>query len=164
MMADLQSSHATARASISKFLVVCSTRDKIDDWFFGNFVGFYRALSTLGITGDFWSAFPLEEYFADGWTDIKFGRDESWNPLEVYTEQEHDRGSQFWTQYGPSRHDRMANDLFEYIDDASGKGLRLQRSLRDTVYQYQTIPILWLLEINSAHAFGTYIYIIFFGQ
>lgn len=61
---------------IIRFLVVCGAFNKHDSSLFGNFVGFHRAITALGEVGQFFNAFPVEEYFDSSlqFHNIKFGR------------------------------------------------------------------------------------------
>lgn len=88
----------------TKFLVVCGTKSVADDWLFGNFLGFCRALILLGVEGDFWSCFPSREYFQSPYDNVKFGtRGSSQAPedqqaIEIFSKAEFYNGEKFWKQ------------------------------------------------------------------
>ena len=69
---------------------------------FGDFLGFVKTLQKLGINGEFWSCFPVTEFFDQGtYTDIKFGRKSGfdWKPMEVLTKFEFQHRAPFWRQF-----------------------------------------------------------------
>ena len=125
---DMTMSTTQQQQPVSKFLVVVGAIDASSDiWHFGNFLGFCRALRILGVeNGDFWSCFPLQEYFEDGHHDsVKFGRrgKDGQNSLvgqenmEVFTQAEfNDEEKRFWEQISGDRVDELADDVLRYTE------------------------------------------------
>ena len=118
---------------VSKFLVVCgATNAASDSGLFGNFLGFCRALRSLGVEGgDFWSCFPIREYFDDGHhhDSIKFGRRgtngqdslvEQGN-MEIFTKVDFYNGERFWDQIAGDRVDGLCEDVLRYTETQSKK-------------------------------------------
>ena len=125
----------TQQQPVSKFLVVCGATDaSSDSWHFGNFLSFCRALRILGVeNGDFWSCFPIREYFDDGHhhDSIKFGR-RGTNRQDSLVEQEamieilikaefYDGGEKFWDQIAGDRADGLCEDVLRYTETQSKK-------------------------------------------
>ena len=113
---------------VSRFLVVCGATDaSSDSWHFGNFLGFCRVLRILGVeNGEFWSCFPLQEYFEDGHHDsVKFGRRGTNGQhslvgsenMEILTEAEFYNGEKrFWEQIPGDGVDPVSNDVLRYTE------------------------------------------------
>lgn len=90
---------AGARKPTVKFLVVCGVAATDNPWCFGNFVGVCRVLQRVRITGEFWSSFPVREYFREEKDNIKFGRTDKHGctPIDIYTEHVWRTLEPFWT-------------------------------------------------------------------
>ena len=118
----------TPQQPVSKFLVVCGATDaSSDSWHIGDFLGFCRALRILGVeNADFWSCFPLQEYFEDGHHDsVKFGRGGTngqnslvgQEKMEIFTKPEfYDGEKKFWEQVSGDRVDRVSDDVLWYTE------------------------------------------------
>ncbi len=113
---------STTHQPVSKFLVVCGAGSASDSWLFGNFLGFCRALKVLGVEGDFWSCFPIREYF-DGRDDsIGFGRrgtgesPEEQEAMEIFTKADFYNGERFWNQVSGDRVERLSDDVLGYTE------------------------------------------------
>lgn len=62
-------------------LVICGATKLKDGWIWASFMGFCKAWMEYGVTGDFWSCFPVLDHlcqlkndFSPGIDDIKFGQ------------------------------------------------------------------------------------------
>ncbi|KAK0511307.1 hypothetical protein JMJ35_005880 [Cladonia borealis] len=120
----------TRQQPVSKFLVVCgATNAASDSWHFSNFLGFYRALRILGVEGgDFWSCFPIREYFDEGHhhDSIKFGRrgrdgqnslKEQEAMIEIFNRAQFYSGERFfWDQISGDRVDQLADEVLRYME------------------------------------------------
>ena len=102
-MADSSGKMSTTQQPITKFLIVCGAKAASDSWLFGNFLGFCRALQILGVEGDFWSCFPIRQYFDGLYDSIKFGKrgtgesPEEQESIEIFTK------AQYWREVlGPN--------------------------------------------------------------
>lgn len=149
---------SSTRAPEQKFLVVCGVDTIRDVHFFGNFLGFARSLQRLGVTRQFWSTFPIQQYFEQGLYDnIKFGRKDfvdNWAALEIYTKRNYEQRERFWTQYDAStesaklHHDIISSiahyaltlsdgDMFSVILIGHGSGEGIQ--LGNTLFKYESL-------------------------
>lgn len=146
------------RAPEQKFLVVCGVKIIGDVHFFGNFLGFARSLQRLGVSKEFWSTFPIQQYFEQGLYDnIKFGRKDfvdDWAALEIYTKRSYEQRERFWKQYDASiqsttlHHDIISlithyairlsqGDMFSiiFIGHGSSEGIQLGNML----FKYESL-------------------------
>ena len=115
---SLNPASSAQRQPTTRFLVVCGVV-KIDDaWFFGNFLGFCRALMSLGVKETFWNCFPIGEYFDRGQYDnIKFGRQGSgWTPIEVYSKHNWTNRQKFWRHFSPAEMDTLVVEVISHIN------------------------------------------------
>ncbi|KAL2042091.1 hypothetical protein N7G274_005279 [Stereocaulon virgatum] len=115
---------ATSRKPVTKSLVVCGADDTKDAWFFGNFVGFCRALQVLGVDGEFWSCFPVRQYF-EIWDSVKFGEKgpgisvEDRKELAVFTKADYNNQRKFWTHWDSSRREELPSAVLDFVKDLS---------------------------------------------
>lgn len=149
---------SNTRAPEQKFLVVCGVYTIRDVHFFGNFLGFARSLQRLGVSKEFWSTFPIQQYFEQGLYDnIKFGRKDfvdNWAALEIYTKRNYEQRERFWKQYDAStqsttlHHDIISHiahyairlsqgDIFSviFIGHGSSEGIQLG----NTLFKYESL-------------------------
>lgn len=112
-------SSKAVQKSRAEFLVVCGAISKKDEWLFGNFVGICITLMTLEVAGEFWSAFPVGEYFQTH-DNIKFGREDgSWKALEIYTRKRYENRERFWRQCDGEEQERLAERVIRQVDRMS---------------------------------------------
>lgn len=78
---SLQSKAPPARRTLkprtARFMFVCATPNIKDEWMFGNFFGITQMFRQVGVVPEgsaYWNCFPLEEYFASGNTEVRFGK------------------------------------------------------------------------------------------
>lgn len=106
---------------ITKLLVICGATSPSDSSFFGTFLGFYRAFKPLGVEGgDFWSCFPIHEYFDEQNDSIRFGTrkspEEEQETIEILTKADFDHGERFWKQIST---DRISDDVLSHVESQS---------------------------------------------
>ena len=149
---------SSTQAPEQKFLVVCGVDTIRDVHFFGNFLGFARSLQRLGVTRQFWSIFPIQQYFEQGLYDnIKFGRKDFVDnvpALDISTKRDYEQRERFWTQYDASiqsaklHHDIISfithyalrlsdGDMFSVILIGHGSGEGIQ--LGNTLFKYESL-------------------------
>lgn len=118
---------STTQQSVTKFLVVCGAKSASDSWLFGNFLGFCRALKILGVEGDFWSCFPIREFFEGHHNSISFGRrgtgqsPEDQEALEIFTKADFYSGKRFWDQVSWERAEQLSGDVLSYTESQAKK-------------------------------------------
>ena len=103
----------------TKFLVVCGVKNVNDLWMFGNFLGFCRLFKTMGYHEQFWSCYPVRDFFATSkYKNIKFGGTPGdWTPIQVYSKHNFENREEFWTDYDMTHCSLMVGHIFNYIDD-----------------------------------------------
>ena len=115
---------AASRKSVTKFLVVCGAYETDDAWFFGNFVGFCRALQVLGVDGQFWSCFPVRQYF-EVWDSVEFGGKgpgesvEDRKEIAIFTNGDFNDQPELWTHWDPSRRQELPSAVLDFVQDLS---------------------------------------------
>jgi hypothetical protein len=115
---------AASRKPVTKFLVVCGAYETDDAWFFGSFVGCCRALQALGVDGEFWSCFPVRQYF-EVWESVTFGQNapgasvEDRKEIAIFTKADFKDQPKIWTHWDSSRREELPSTVLDSVQDLS---------------------------------------------